>query len=126
MLIKKTFIKIQNQIIYHLNIENLKFIKNRLAFKIRAALKWIFIPVVSSSIMVFLPYILGLIGLSSIGPIAGGLFSTMQGAGIVSGSFMAMIQSFAMSGYIVVIQLVGISGWVGVSIYTLIKQHLYH
>jgi hypothetical protein len=36
MLIKKTFIKIQNQ----LNIENLKFIKNRLAFKIRTALKY--------------------------------------------------------------------------------------
>ena len=86
MLIKKIFIKIQNQVIYQLNIKNLKFIKNKLAFKIRTALKWIFIPVVSS-IMVFLPYIFGLIGLSSIGPIAGGLFATIQGAGIVSGSF---------------------------------------
>jgi len=38
MLIKKIFIKIQNQVIYQLNIENLKFIKNRLAFKIRTAL----------------------------------------------------------------------------------------
>ena len=38
MLIRKTFIKIQNQVIYHLNIENLKFIKNRLVFKIRTAL----------------------------------------------------------------------------------------
>ena len=39
MLIKKIFIKIQNQVIYQLNIENLKFIKNKLAFKIRTALK---------------------------------------------------------------------------------------
>ena len=39
MLIRKTFIKIQNQVIYHLNIENLKFIKNRMTFKIRTALK---------------------------------------------------------------------------------------
>ena len=38
MLIKKIFIKIQNQVIYQLNIENLKFIKNKLAFKIRIAL----------------------------------------------------------------------------------------
>jgi hypothetical protein len=66
--------------------------------------------------MVFSPYILGLIGLSSIGPISGSLFATMQGAGIVSGSLMAMIQSFAMSGWVVVMQFVGISAW-GYSFY---------
>jgi hypothetical protein len=73
--------------------------------------------------MVFSPYILGLIGLSSIGPISGGLFATMQGAGIVSGSLMAMIQSFAMSGWVVVMQFVGITPWVIVFIknYLMIK-----
>ena len=40
---------------------------------IKYNLKWGFIPIVSS-VMLFLPYIFGLIGLSSIGPIAGGLF----------------------------------------------------
>jgi len=73
--------------------------------------KMVFIPIVSST-MLFLPYIFGLIGLSSIGPIAGGLFATMQGTGIISGSLMAIIQSFAMSGGPVVMQLVGISGLV--------------
>jgi hypothetical protein len=38
MLIKKIFIKTRNQLIYQLNIKNLKFIKNKLAFKIRIAL----------------------------------------------------------------------------------------
>ena len=84
-------------------------------------LKWIFIPVVSS-IMVFLPYIFGLIGLSSIGPIAGGLFATMQGTGIVSGSLMAITQSFAMSGWIVLIQLVTISSWAIVLLFTFINN----
>ena len=40
MLIKKIFIKTLNQLIYQLNIENLKFIKNNLAFKIRTALNY--------------------------------------------------------------------------------------
>ena len=78
---------------------------------IKSNLNFIFITIVSSS-MVFSPYILGLIGLSSIGPISGGLFATMQGAGIVSGSLMAMIQSFAMSGWVVVMQFVGATPWV--------------
>jgi hypothetical protein len=82
---------------------------------IKSNLNFVFITIVSSS-MVFSPYILGLIGLSSIGPISGGLFATMQGAGIVSGSLMAMIQSFAMSGWVVVMQFVGISAW-GYSFY---------
>jgi hypothetical protein len=84
-------------------------------------LKWIVIPVVGS-IMVFLPYIFGLIGLSSIGPIAGGLFATAQGAGIVSGSLMAITQSFAMSGWVIAIQLVGIISWVVVLIFTFINN----
>ena len=69
-----------------------------------------------SGIMLFLPYILSLIGLSSIGPIAGGLFSSFQGAGIVSGSVMAMTQSFAMSGWVIVIQISTIIFWSIVSI----------
>ncbi len=36
------------------------------------------------------------IGVSSIGPIAGGLFATAQGAGLVAGSIMSTIQSAAM------------------------------
>ena len=78
---------------------------------IKSNLNFVFITIVSSS-MVFSPYIRGLIGLSSIGPISGGLFATMQGAGIVSGSLMAMIQSFAMSGWVVVMQFVGATPWV--------------
>ena len=88
---------------------------------IKYKLKWVFIPIVSS-IMLFLPYIFMLIGLSNIGPIAGGLFSTMQGAGIVSGSLMSITQSFAMSGWVVVIQLVTISSWVTFLIFSFIKN----
>lgn len=87
--------------------------------------KWIFIPVVSS-IMVFLPYIFGLIGLSSIGPIAGGLFATMQGSGIVSGSLMAITQSFAMSGWVIAIQILAISSWVVVLLFTFINNIIFY
>lgn len=83
-------------------------------------LNCIFLPI--STIMVFLPYIFRFIGLSIIGPIAGGLFSTMQGAGIVSGSFMAMIQSLAMGGWVITIQSFGIIGWVIFSICNLINK----
>ena len=81
-------------------------------------LKWIAMGLLAiiSGIMLFLPYILSLIGLSSIGPIAGGLFSSFQGAGIVSGSVMAMTQSFAMSGWVIVIQISTIIFWSIVSI----------
>jgi hypothetical protein len=88
-------------------------------------LKWVFIPIVSI-ILLFLPYILGLIGLSSVGPIAGGFFSTMQGAGIVSGSFMAMIQSFAMSGWVILIQLVTAVSWIIISLFAFIKKYLFY
>lgn len=82
-------------------------------------LKWVFIPVLS---ILFLPSFFWLIGLSSIGPIAGGLFSTMQGAGIISGSFMAMLQSFAMGGWIILIQCSVVIGWVFFSILAFIKK----
>jgi len=90
-------------------------------FIIKKIIKWGFISIVSG-IMLFLPFIFGLIGLSSIGPIAGGLFATMQGTGIISGGLMAMTQSFAMSGWVVVMQLVTISWWVIFLIFTFIKN----
>ena len=36
------------------------------------------------------------IGVSKIGPIAGGLFARIQGAGLIAGSIMSRIQSAAM------------------------------
>ena len=80
-----------------------------------------FLTIVSGG-MLFLPYILSFIGLSSIGPIAGGLFSSFQGAGIVSGSVMAMIQSFAMSGWTIVLQISTFIFWGIVSIIMFIKN----
>jgi hypothetical protein len=88
-------------------------------------LKWVFIPAISITLL-FLPSILGLIGLSSVGPISGGLFSTMQGAGIVSGSFMAMTQSFAMSGWVIFIQLFTAVSWIIFSLFAFIKKYLFH
>jgi len=73
---------------------------------VKYSFKWGFIPIITGS-MLFLPFIFNLIGLSSIGPIANGLFSTMQGAGIVSGSLMSITQSLAMSGWVIVIQITG-------------------
>lgn len=86
-------------------------------------INWYFIPIISS-IMLFLPYIFSLIGLSSIGPIAGSLFSTMQGAGIVSGSLLALLQSFAMSGWIIIIQSISIYYWLIVLLFSFIKNNL--
>ena len=80
-----------------------------------------FLTIVSSG-MLFLPYILSFIGLSSIGPIAGGLFSTFQGAGIVSGSVMAMTQSLAMSGWTIVLQISTFIFWGIFSIIMFIKN----
>lgn len=82
-----------------------------------------FITIISGC-MLFLPYILSFIGLSSIGPIAGGLFSSFQGAGIVSGSVMAMTQSFAMSGWAIVLQISTFIFWGIVSISYIIQQFL--
>jgi len=89
-------------------------------------LKWIltwFVAIVSG-IMLCLPYILSLFGLSSIGPIAGGLFSSFQGAGIVSGSIMATTQSFAMSGWVIAIQIYTFTFWVIISILTFLKHRM--
>ena len=89
-------------------------------------LKWIVMGLLAiiSGIMLFLPYIFSLIGLSSIDPIAGGLFSTFQGAGIVSGSVMAMTQSFAISGLVIVVQISTIIFWSIVSINKYIGRFL--
>ena len=74
-----------------------------------------------SMIMIFLPYIFNFIGLSSIGPTAGGLFSTFQGSGIVSGSVMAIAQSFAMSGWVIVLQTSNVIFWCIAAIISLVK-----
>lgn len=37
------------------------------------------------------------IGLSSVGPVAGGLFASYMGSGVVAGSSMAILQSIAMT-----------------------------
>jgi len=58
---------------------------------------FIFYPLLITGVTFCSPYILGFIGLSSTGPIAGGLFATFQGASILSGSWMALAQSIAMS-----------------------------
>jgi hypothetical protein len=75
-----------------------------------------------TSILLFLPSILSLIGLSTSGPIAGGLFASMQGAGIASGSIMSILQSVAMSGWAVVIQIITISGWIIISAYAFVRR----
>jgi len=63
-----------------------------------------------------------LIGISTIGPIAGGLFASMQGIGLVSGSFMALIQSFVMCGYALVAQIIAITFWIIIGATKLITQ----
>lgn len=70
------------------------------------------------SIMALLPWIFSLIGLSSIGPIAGGVFASMQGSGIVAGSSMAILQSIAMNGCLILIHYIGV---VGCSILSMFK-----
>ena len=42
------------------------------------------------------PLILGFAGLSAVGPVAGGLFASSQGAAILSGSWFATAQTIAM------------------------------
>ena len=54
-------------------------------------------PVLIVGVLVGSPAILGVIGLSAAGPIAGGAFATMQGAGIASGTWMAVAQTIAMT-----------------------------
>ena len=54
-------------------------------------------PILVGGVLLGSPTILGLIGLSAVGPVAGGAFATMQGAGIVAGSWMAVAQAVAMT-----------------------------
>ena len=75
-----------------------------------------------SSIGIFLPYLFGLVGLSTMGPIAGGLFSTLQGSGVVAGSFMAMAQSFIMSGCVASIYTWSFVTWIVYGSVSLIKK----
>jgi len=56
----------------------------------------IFTPILITGVMVGSPAILGLIGLSAAGPVAGGLFAASQGIAIAAGSWMAAAQTIAM------------------------------
>jgi len=66
-------------------------------FPIKMIYNFIFYPLLITGVSLCSPYILGFIGLSSTGPIAGGLFASFQGASILSGSWMAAAQSIAMT-----------------------------
>jgi len=65
-------------------------------FPLKMLYNFIFYPLLITGVTFCSPYILGFIGLSSTGPIAGGLFATFQGASILSGSWMAVAQSIVM------------------------------
>jgi hypothetical protein len=56
----------------------------------------IFTGVLVVGVTVGSPWLLGAIGLSAIGPVAGGAFAAAQGAGVAAGSWMAAAQSIAM------------------------------
>jgi len=66
-------------------------------FPLKMLYNFIFYPLLITGVTFCSPYILGFIGLSSTGPIAGGLFATFQGASMLSGSWMAVAQSIAMT-----------------------------
>ena len=53
-------------------------------------------PIIVTGVFFGSPLILGLAGLSAVGPVAGGLFSLAQGSTIAAGSWMASAQSIAM------------------------------
>ncbi len=55
-----------------------------------------FTPVIIIGVTCSSPMILSIIGLKAAGPVAGGIFASMQGASITSGSWMAAAQSIAM------------------------------
>lgn len=57
----------------------------------------IFLTVIVVGVAVGSPFILGCVGLSATGPVAGSLFATYQGAAISAGSWMAAAQAVAMS-----------------------------
>ena len=53
-------------------------------------------PIIIIGVTLGSPAVLSLIGLSAVGPVAGGLFAAAQGSAIVSGSWMAAAQTIAM------------------------------
>ncbi len=56
---------------------------------------------------VFLPLCIGAVGLSAIGPVAGGAFAGAQAAGLVTaGGLCATVQSIAMGGNIAIAALI--------------------
>ena len=55
-----------------------------------------FTPILVTGVILGSPAILTLIGVTSIGPVAGGLFAAAQGSAIASGSWMAAAQTIAM------------------------------
>jgi len=54
-------------------------------------------PILIVGVAVGSPVILSFVGLSAIGPVVGGSFALMQGAGIAAGSWMAAGQAIAMT-----------------------------
>ncbi len=56
----------------------------------------VFTPVLIVGVTLGSPAILSVIGLSAIGPVAGGLFAASQGSAIVAGSWMAAAQAISM------------------------------
>jgi len=78
---------------------------------------WIILILIISGLMWCVPYIFNLIGLSAIGPIAGSWFASMMGSGIAAGSIMATMQSFVMSGWVLVFQPFAIIFWIITSIF---------
>jgi hypothetical protein len=55
-----------------------------------------FTPILIMGVIFSSPAILGLIGITAIGPVAGGLFAIAQGPAIVAGSWMAAAQAIVM------------------------------
>ena len=77
---------------------------------------WLILNSAISAVMFCVPYIFNLIGLSTIGPIAGGWFASMMGAGVIAGSIMAAMQSFVMGGWLLLFQPFAIIFWIITSI----------
>jgi hypothetical protein len=59
--------------------------------------------------------ILSALGISSTGPVAGGLFAAAQGSGVVAGTWMAAAQSMAMAPTVTGVVLSSV-GWIGTSL----------
>jgi hypothetical protein len=55
-------------------------------------------PIIVLGVTMGSPFILGFVGLSATGQVAGGLFAASQGAAIASGSWYAAAQTVAMIG----------------------------